>query len=385
MAEPLHEAMAACVGDDRVPGLVALVERRGRTEIVALGVPTRGQPGAVREDTIFRITSMTKPVAAVAALMLLDDGMLALDAPVARWLPELAHPRVLRRFAGPLDDTVPAPRAITVRDVLTFCLGSGMVMAAPDSAPILQATFDRFGFGSPAPDQLLPPDVWLQRFAELPLMHPPGTHWQYNTGAVVLGILLARAAGAPLDQLLRDRIFAPLGMTDTGFHVPPDKLARFTTAYVPDGHTLPAFDPPDGQWAHPPAHPCAADGLVSTARDFLRFARLVRSGGLHEGVRLVSEAAIAAMIADQLTPEIKARGALTPGFFDHHSWGLGLGVVTSRDELGLPAGSYGWDGGFGSSWWSLPDGTIGILLSNRGFDNPSPPAHVQAFWRHVTG
>lgn len=382
----MRDVLGPPVERGEVPGLVALVDRDGRQELHALGVRTLGQAGAVEPDTIFRIASVTKPVVAAAAMMLIDDGKLRLDEPVDRWLPELADRKVLARFDGPLDDVVPAARAITVRDLFTFRMGFGLVLAAPGTFPIQRASDELLGDGMPAPAKLAAPDEWMRRFGTLPLMHQPGERWMYNTGAIVLGVLVARAAGAPLDVVLRERLLAPLGMDDTDFSVPAAKLDRFTTSYLADFQTgaLSLYDAVDGQWARPPAHACGADGLVSTAPDLLRFSTLLLGRGVFRGKRLLSEAAVEQMTRDALTPANKAFGALTPGYFDDHGWGFGLAVVTARDELGLPPGSYGWDGGLGSSWYADPSTrTTGILLTSRSFTDPSWPPLFRAFWRHV--
>jgi CubicO group peptidase (beta-lactamase class C family) len=383
---PIRDALAPYVERGEVPGLVALVARGGREEVHALGVKTLGQPGSVEPDTIFRVASMTKPVTAVLAMMLIEDGTLRLDEPVARLLPELAHPRVLRRIESPLDDVVPAARPITVQDLLTFRMGSGVMLVDPGTYPVVDATVKRLGDGMPAPGKLAAPDEWIRRFGELPLMHQPGERWMYNTSAIVLGILIGRATGARLDAVLRERLFGPLGMDDTDFHVPAAKLGRFTTSYLtdPERGPLSPYDPPDGQWSRPPAHPCAADGLVSTAVDFLRFSRFLLGRGAAGSRRLLSEESVAKMTRDWLTPANKAFGGLVPGYFDQHGWGLGMAVVTARDELGMPPGSFGWDGGLGSSWYAEPDtATTGILLTSASWTSPAPPPVVRSFWRRV--
>jgi len=381
-----REVLAPYVERGEVPGLVALVAREGREDAHALGVKTLGKPGAVERDTIFRIASMTKPVTATAAMMLIEEGKLRLDEPVDRLLPELAHPKVLKRLDGPLDDVVPAARAITARDLLTFRMGSGLVLAEPGTYPIQKASDELLGNGMPNPAKLVAPDEWMRRLGTLPLMHPPGERWMYNTSAIVLGILVARAAREPLDVFLRERLFAPLGMHDTDFSVPDSKLHRFTTSYLADPQTgaLSLYDPPEGQWGRPPAHPCGAAGLVSTAPDFLRFSTLLLGRGVFGNKHLLSEASVKQMTSDALTPANKAFGALAPGYFDRHGWGFGMAVVTARDDLYMHPGSYGWDGGLGTSWYADPSTkTTGILLTSRSWTEPSPPPMFRDFWRRV--
>jgi CubicO group peptidase (beta-lactamase class C family) len=234
----MHEVMAGYVTGGTVPGLVTLVSRRGEAHVDAIGARAIG--GApVGRDSIFRITSMAKPITAVAAMILVEECQLRLDEPVDRLLPELANRRVLKRIDGPLDDTVPARRPITLRDLLTFRLGLGIIMGPPDVSPIQKAigALEIVGFGPP--NQATPhgPDEWLRRLATLPLMHQPGEKWMYNTGSYVLGVLIARACGKPLETFLRERIFEPLGMKDTGFSVPAAKLDRLVSAYWPNART----------------------------------------------------------------------------------------------------------------------------------------------------
>ena len=218
--ERLRRVLARHVDGGAVPGLVALVDRGGRTEVVCLGARSVGGPPVTR-DTIFRISSMSKPITAVAALMLVEECVLRLDDPVDDLLPELAGRRVLTRLDAPLYDTVPAERSITVRDLLTFTMGFGQVMADPAEVPVVAAADERaIGMGPPDPAGTPAPDEWLRRLGELPLMSQPGRRWAYHVPMEVLSVLIARAAGMPLSRFLAERVFGPLGMTDTGFSVP---------------------------------------------------------------------------------------------------------------------------------------------------------------------
>jgi CubicO group peptidase (beta-lactamase class C family) len=385
-AGPLWDLLAPPVESGEVPGLVALVDRAGKQELLTLGVKTLGQPGSVEVDSLFRVSSMTKPVTATAAMLLVEEGKLRLDEPVQGLLPELANRKVLRGLESPLDDVVPALRDITLRDLLTFRMGFGLIMAAPGTYPIQKANDELLGDGMPSPGKLIAPDEWLRRFGTLPLMHQPGERWMYNTSSIVLGILIGRAAKAPLDVFMRERLFAPLGMKDTDFSVPASKLDRFTTSYLADYRTgaLSVYDPVAGQWSKPPVHASGAEGLVSTVGDFLRFSRFLLGGGAAGNLRLLSEASVKLMTSDALTPANKAFGALAPGYFDHHGFGYGMAVVTSRDELAMAPGSYGWDGGLGTSWYASPStGTTGILLTSRSWTEPSPPPLFRSFWRRV--
>jgi CubicO group peptidase (beta-lactamase class C family) len=379
----IRQRLAPHVDRGEIPGLVALVARGGDVQVDALGTTAQGGAVPVRRDTIFRVASMTKPVTAAATMILVDDGTLRLDDKVERWLPELANRRVLRALDAPLDDTVPAERPITVRDLLTFTLGFGIVFAAPGTYPIQRATDEAMlGQGVPAPAHVVPPDEWIRRFGALPLIHQPGARWMYNTGCDLLGVLIARASGRPFDAFLAERLFGPLGMVDTAFHVPAARRDRFTVSYRADAATgrLQPYDPIDGQWAAPPPFPSGAAGLVSTVDDFLAFGEMLL--GHRRGV--LSDASRAAVMRDQLTPAQKAASPDMPGLFDAHGWGFGGMVVLGPDDSGSP-GSYGWGGGLGTSFRVDPARqAVTVLLTNLAWTSPVPPPAFHDFWRGAT-
>ena len=250
----LHKVAAGHVGDDQIPGLVALIARGDQAHAEVLGSLAIGGP-AMRRDSLFRIASLTKPVTGVATLALAAEGLLRLDEPVHRLLSELANRRVLRRMDGPLDDTVPARRAITVRDVLNYTFGFGDVWEmffAAEPWPVVAAS-NRLRLATLGPPDLgnqPDPDTWIAGLGSLPLLAQPGERWFYNTSAAVLGVLCARAAGQPFVEVLRSRIFEPLGMRDTGFWT--TETSRLTTAYQPTADGLTAWDGPDGIFSQPP-------------------------------------------------------------------------------------------------------------------------------------
>jgi CubicO group peptidase (beta-lactamase class C family) len=361
------EVAAGHVGPDKIPGLVALVSRGEQVHVETLGSLSLGGP-SIRRDSLFRIASTTKPVTGAAIMALVDDGVVRLDDRVEKWLPELADRRVLRNMDGSLDDTVPAERAITVRDLLTFTFGFGMVVEmfmAPEPWPIVSAATDlHLGtLGPPNPDEPPDPDTWIAGLGSLPLLDQPGQRWMYNTGAMVLGVLAARAAGVSFPEVLRTRLFEPLGMRNTAFWTTdPSRLA---TAYAPSPDGLAVWDPPDGQWSHPPAFADGAAGLVSTVDDLLAFARMF----LSSGAPVLSRAAVAEMTRDQLTAAQRAGGA---GAFLHgRSWSLCQSVLIE----GARAGAFGWDGGLGTSWLVDPARDLVVtVLTNRVWDTPEPPA-----------
>jgi CubicO group peptidase (beta-lactamase class C family) len=337
----------------------------------------------MRRDSLFRIASMTKPIVAAATLMLIEEGRLRLDESLDRLLPELAHRRVLKRIDSPLDDTTPAKRPVTVEDLLTFRCGWGIVMAPRDTHPIQRriSELGLLGFGPPDPASPFTPDEWLAALGTLPLMAQPGEQWLYNTGSYILGVLLSRASRRSLADLLEERIFAPLGMGDTGFAVPPGKLDRLTAAYKPKKQGLTLYDSaPHSLWGTAPAFADGGAGLVSTVDDYFRWSRFMLSRGTFAGRRLLSEASIALMGQDHLTSAQRRDSAIILG--QGRGWGFGMAVVSGATPEGLSAGAYGWNGGLGTSWVADPkSGLTAILLTQTGFTSPAAPPIHQDFWR----
>ena len=353
----LHQAMASRVAGGELPGMVTLVGHDDEVHVDTIGVKAFGSDDPMRRDTIFRIASMTKPILATATMMLVEDGKLALDEPIDGLLPELADRRVLKRIDGPLDDTVPANRPITVEDLLTFRMGHGMVFepSFQPPYPVIKAADDlQLVMGPPDPRTPHSPDEWIKRFATLPLMYQPGERWQYNTGAHVLSVLVARASGRPLEDFFRIRIFEPLGMKETGFSMPPEHVGRMPSYYMTNFQTgqmeLQTLSAPS-EWAMPPAFPTGAAGLLSTADDYLAFSRLLLNRGVHGGERLLSERSVELMTTNHLTPEQIAGGGSVLG---GEGWGYGMSVATAPDEVSSVPGRYGWAGGYGSAWFNHP-------------------------------
>ncbi len=374
--EHLHEVMAGHVGAGRVPGLVLALSRGDDVHTDAIGVAAVGGSEPIRPDAIFRITSMTRPVTAVATLMLVEQGRLALDEPVGRLLPELAGRRVLRHLNGPVDDTVAAERPVTVRDLLTFRSGFGMILASPDEYPILQAeqALELRSVGPPTPGTPHDPDEWLRRMGSLPLMDQPGGQWRYNTSSQVLGVLVARASGQPAEAFYAERIFGPLGMHDTGFRVPAAELHRLVPCYQEAGGVLVPFDD-DGQWSCSPVFTDGGAGLVSTVGDYLSFGQMLLAGGVHRGARILAPELVAAMTTDQLTPG--QRDSAGP-ILDGRGWGFGLSIIDPPEPAGLKG--YGWNGGFGTAWANDPGEGLVAILCTQVLAAPGSAAVEADFW-----
>ncbi|AEI43550.1 beta-lactamase [Paenibacillus mucilaginosus KNP414] len=379
----MHSVMAGYVERGEVPGIVTLVYRRGEVHAEALGTLTIGGV-PVRRDSIFRIASMTKPVIAAAAMILVEECRLRLDDPVDSLLPELADRRVLRRLDGPVDDTVQANRPITLRDLLTFRLGFGAVMAPRGTYPIQQAIAEAGLEPSPTPPAVTP-DEWMKRLGQLPLLHQPGEGWLYHTGSDILGVLIARASGQGLEAFLKERLFDPLGMKETGFHVPAAQADRLSAAYARDPETggLRVFDDPqDSAWTQPPVFASGGGGLVSTADDYLAFCRMLLGRGRLGRERILSRSAVELMTADHLTAEQKETAR--PFFGGHSGWGFGGAVSLRCTELWQTPGRFGWDGGFGTSGYTDPqEDLVGILLTQRMMESPRGPRVFTDFWTSV--
>lgn len=373
----LEADLEAHVADGQPPGLVALVSQGGETHVFAAGAMAIGGPPVAR-DAIFRIASMTKPITSVVALMLVEEGKLRLDEPIDRLAPELAGRRVLKRMDGPLDDTVPAHRPITLEDVLSFRLGWGLDFNA--EAPFVKALGDLPGFGIPNPAWPGDDDSFLEQLGRLPLQTQPGERWLYTLGSNVLGVLVARALGQPLDSIFRERILDPLGMHDTDFFVPAGKQDRLITGYRNENGKLTPFEPWNGLYAKRPSFLAGDSGLVSTADDYGAFARFMLTGVAPSGKRLLRPETMRAMTVNRLTGDQRKWGLLILG--PGRGWGLGLGVQVTASPHGVQPGAYGWDGGFGTSWFNDPaKGLSAILLTQRVFDSPNPPAVHRTFWR----
>lgn len=369
----LRDHLEDALDAGHAPGLVGLVAHRKEVRTAVLGrIAVDGPP--MQRDSIFRIASMTKPVTAVATMMLVADGKLKLDEPVDRLLPELADRKVLRSLEGPVDDTVPARRAITVEDLLTFRAGYGLLLVPPGTYPVQKdiAALGIVGFGPPDPHMPLDGDEWLKRLDTLPLFAQPGERWIYTTGSNILGVLVARAAGQSFGDFLEERLFRPLGMRDTAFYVPPTKIERLVTAYRPKDGSLEVWDAPaTGGWSKPPAFEQGDGGLVSTADDYLAFVRMLLAGGEHDGRRILSAEAVAAMTRNHLTPAQRKDGEII--LQAGQGWGYGMSVAVEKTPGGAPAGTIGWSGGFGTKWQSDPARQLTtILLTQRMFDGPKP-------------
>jgi CubicO group peptidase (beta-lactamase class C family) len=382
--ERMHQVLSGHVERKEMPGLVALVSHHDDVHVETLGSLSFDHSASMKRDTIFRIASLTKLITAVAAMILVEECKLRLDDSIERWLPELANRRVLKSISSQLDDTVPALRAITVRDLLTYRMGFGSVMAMPNTYPIQKLIREyRIGGDGPAlPSQAPGMDECLQKLGSLPLLAQPGERWMYHVSGDVLGALIARISGQSLGTFMRDRIFDPLGMKDTGFHVPPEKIDRLPAFYFFNHQTnkLDFFDDvANSAWRSEPPSESGGGGLVSTIDDYFAFSRMMLNKGRDGREQILSRATVELMTSDQLTPEQRAGSELF--FGTHSSWGLGIAVDIRRNEIFHSPGRFGWTGGFGTTAYTDPaEGMIGILFTQRMMDSPEPPKVFTDFW-----
>lgn len=346
----LARRLEAHIARGTAPGIiVADGTAAGRLDITTAG--------DLADDAIVRIQSMTKPVTAVATLRLVQSGRLALDDAVERWLPELADRRVLRTPDSALTDTAPADTPITVRHLLTNTSGYGVV-ATP--SPLQDAMIANRTAAGQDPVALGAQD-WLNALAELPLAFSPGTGWRYHHSFGILGILLSRLTGGPLEAHLATDLFGPLGMVDTGFTVPAATASRLPAAYRrDDSGTLVEVEPAGGGFSVAPApFDLSHAELVSTARDYAAFVRMVASGGTLDGEPFVDPELLAQLRTDQIPDSLKTPDSFFPGFWDGVGWGFGVAVVTE----GADAGRFGWSGGQGTDFFVNRDGTYRIVLT----------------------
>ncbi|MDB5425689.1 MAG: Beta-lactamase [Phenylobacterium sp.] len=374
-------ALQAVVDAGDLSGFVTLIWRRGeivRVDAVGLRDVEAGKP--MTRDTLFRIASMTKPVTSVAALMLVEEGKLRLDDPVTKWLPELSGMQVLKDPAGPIDETLPAARDITVEDLMTH--RSGLAYGFSSTGPIAQAHEDRLGPPLSTPQT---PDNWLKALGSLPLSYPPGERFHYSHSTEVLGFLVARIEGKSLGEVLQDRIFGPLGMTDTFFWCPPDKRDRMAKLYRIDPRTDRLQDVSFPQTDTAPPFEGGGGGLISTADDYLKFARMMLGRGEVDGVRLLKAETLEMMVENRLTDAQRQIPFMGIPFWMGQGFGLGVSVITDPEKhawIGAGSkGAFGWPGAFGTWWQADPAEDMVLIYLIQNSMPLGPDAAAQA----VTG
>jgi CubicO group peptidase (beta-lactamase class C family) len=374
----LSRVLHGYVERGEIAGIVALIHRHGEEAYVdTIGWQDREAQLPVQRDTLFRIMSMTKPVIAVAALMLVEEGSIRLYDPVDAWLPELANRMVMHDPFGSPDDVYPAPRSITLHDLLTYRLGIGWGKSSIRSR-IFALSTDLSQVGHA---EQLDPDAWMARLSTLPLVYEPGARWLYHVASEILGVLIARVTGMPLETFLRESLFDPLGMVDTSFSVPTEKRSRLAVLYkqTPAGGLTVQDHPRSTGWADPPLFPSGGAGLVSTADDYQRFGRMLLNKGELDGIRILSRKTVEAMTTDYLTPEQHTHSSIEfdrldadrSSLWDNRGFGYGVSVRTRRVGLGPGVGSFTWPGAFGTTWIADPqEDLVATLLLQNVSANP---------------
>jgi CubicO group peptidase (beta-lactamase class C family) len=380
--DAVWQSLERSVADGYAPGIVAGVRHRGNTEFFATGrFAFEPDSAAMTPDTPFRVASVGKLVAGALSTMLLDEGVLELDAPIDLWLPEFAAPRVLVRPDAPLDETIAADRSITVRDLLTMTAGFAFPM--PET-PLTRAMAEAGVASGYVPAQV-DPDAFAAHLGALPLAHQPGSRFVYDTAADVLSILLARASGVSLGELVRTRVAEPLGLTGTGFAVEAatDALGEsLPTPYrATDDDTLEVYAPLVGVFEQPPHFESLRGGLVSTVPDILRFLAAIADD------ELLTRDQRMRMTGDQLTDD--QRQGLTEMGDEGHGWGFQAGVDLLPDaireealakEPWRAAGRWGWTGGTGTSAYVDPSrDLIGVVFTQHLI--AAPTDDFAYFWR----
>jgi CubicO group peptidase (beta-lactamase class C family) len=368
----VHAAIADPVETGDVPGVVALIWQGGRVlDLHAEGVADVSSRRSMTPDAIFPIASMSKPVTVAAALRLMEQGKLSLEDPIARWAPEISDMRVLKRPDGPLDDTYPAPRPITVEDLMTH--RSGLTYGFTSQGPLAAELLKTFGWGIAS---AMGPDAWMQALAALPLACAPGERFEYGHSIDVLGFILARAAGRSLQEVMQRELFEPLGMADTGFWVPPETRGRLVVNCTSPQPGQFISNPIDSVTAHePPAYASGGQGLISTAEDYLAFASMLVRGGETPRGRLLKTETVQLMTANRLTPAQRQAPFMGMPLFAARGFGLGMSVVMDAQAnayMGAgEVGAFGWPGAFGG-WWQGDPAREAVLIWLQDCLPPAP-------------
>jgi CubicO group peptidase (beta-lactamase class C family) len=371
----LRTTLETYVQSGSLPGAVALLARGEQLEVLTVGSQGLEHEAPMARDTLFRIASITKPIAAAAAMLLVEDGRIQLDDPVAGWLPELASPLVVRTPNGPVDDVVPAQRPITLFDLLTSRPGWGF--PADFSLPAVQMLF-RVQKDGRAPHLFEPPQEWLTALSRVPMVSQPGEAFLYGTSFDILGVLIARVAGQTLGDFLAERIFEPLGMVDSGFAIPESKLDRLARYYTPDPAGALQEADTKAVWTHLPEFESGGGGLLGTADDWLRFARMLLAEGRVDGKQLLSADSVQRMLTNYLDDTQRESARL---FLEGQGWGFGGSVDVASTQPWEVPGRYGWVGGTGTSAHLTPStGTVAILLTQVGVTSPAPNPLQLDFW-----
>ncbi len=357
--ERINPAMQGYVDKGTFAGILTLVARQGQVaHLETFGWQDLESQRPISLDTIFRIYSMSKPITSAAAMLLCEEGRLRLWDPVSRYLPEFKDAQVMAAHPDGSYDLVPARREMTVHDLMTH---SGGLSYGSDEHSTLDSLYrETIRRLDAEPVQTL--EQWIQAFARarLPLAFQPGTDFRYSFSIDVLGYIIQLASGQLFDEYLQEHIFTPLGMSDTAFWVPPEKLSRLAVTYGPaEGGGLKPVAPLGGDdVTRPTRKPFGGGGLVSTAGDYFRFGQMLLNGGELEGVRLLGRKTVEWMLQNHLPAGIHPMGELANGF------GLGGAVLLHPGLSHRPGspGRFGWGGAANTEWWIDPAEQLQCLI-----------------------
>jgi CubicO group peptidase (beta-lactamase class C family) len=374
----VEPALQGVVDAGDLSGIVTLVWRDGEeVQLCTVGKRDIEHNKPMTRDTLFRIASMTKPITSVATLILMEEGKLKLDDPISKWLPEFAEMEVMRDPEGELNNTYPLPRPITVEDLMTH--RAGLAYGFSSKGPLAKAHEEKLGMPLQSNKT---PDEWLAALADLPLTFPPGERLHYSHATDVLGLLVGRVAGMPFRDVLVQKLFKPLGMKDTDFYVPKEKRDRAAVVYQQDQATGALKAVPFAQFDEAPAFNSGGGGLISTADDYLAFARMLLNKGELNGKRYVKKETVELMTTNRLTPEQRAHGFLGIPLWMGQGFGLGVSVIMEPEKhawMGAGSkGSFGWPGAFGTWWQADPEKNMVLLFLIQNYIALTPDVAGQA-------
>lgn len=362
----IGKAMQSYVDERKLAGLITMIARRGQVlHFECFGMMDIEAGKSMQSDTIFRIHSMTKPITSVAVMMLYEQGDFQLKDPVSRFIPGFKDLRVFVKATESGLELAEPEREVTMQDLLTHT--SGLVYGDPEGSPVEAAVWqaDREA-EKVAPDETL--EEWIQRLVRLPLAHQPGSKWHYGLSTDVLGCVVEVISGLAFDTFLEQRIFSPLGIVDTGFYVPQEKISRLATMYGPaEGGGLQIMDTPEtSKYSKPKRFLSGGGGLVSTASDYMRFAQMLLNGGEMNCVRLLSRETVKLMTTNHLSDElIPIQLDPLTSYLEGHGFGLGFAVITNVAQSGMygSEGSYWWGGAANTFFWVDPrEKLIGLIM-----------------------
>ena len=368
------------IKDQKIPGAVVMIARKGKVAYhEAFGAQDKSAERTMAKDSIFRIYSMTKALASVGAMILVEDGKVQLTDPVAKFLPEFKNVQVSTPRSDGMGQLtyglVPADRQPTIQDLLRHT--AGLAYGEITGNARVKAAYTNAGLFTPGADYFsieLTPDEFTAKIAETPLAYQPGTTWEYSHAVDVLGRVVEKASGKRLSEFLDERLFKPLKMTDTGFSVPADRMARLSQPFAVD----PASGAPNKliDVSKPPKNDSGGAGAVSTAADYLRFSQMLLNGGELDGARILSRTTVALMASDHLPPAI--RQTVQPGEqllgVQGYSFGLGFAVRKEQGVSGVHGspGEFTWAGYAGTYFWIDPkEQLVGVLMTQA--PGPSRP------------